>query len=110
MMARKAKKGTDQHADKTRQTDRRSGRLSQSFLGDLAAAFLLLSRLPVFWHSFDDDTPPDFVSAQWAFPAVGLIIGGIAGLVLWFAISLNFPVTIAATLTWYRCWTHRCHA
>ena len=59
---------------------------------------LLLSRLPVFWHSFDDDSPPDFVSAQWAFPAVGLIVGGIAGLVLWLAILLDFPVIIAATL------------
>ena len=88
-MAQRAKQGTDQNAHKTRLTDRRSGRLSQSVLGDLAAAFLLLSRLPVFWYSFDDDTPPDFVSAQWAFPAVGLIVGGIAGLVLWFAIWLK---------------------
>ncbi|MGB2263388.1 MAG: adenosylcobinamide-GDP ribazoletransferase [Candidatus Puniceispirillaceae bacterium] len=97
-MAPQAKKGTDQNAEQTRRTDRRPGRLSQSPLGDLAAAFLLLSRLPVFWHSFDDDSPPDFVSAQWAFPAVGLIVGGIAGLVLWLSILLDFPVIIAATL------------
>ena len=97
-MAPQAKKGTDQNPEQTWGTDRRPGRLSQSPLGDLAAAFLLLSRLPVFWHSFDDDSPPDFVSAQWAFPAVGLIVGGIAGLVLWLAILLDFPVIIAATL------------
>ena len=97
-MAPQAKKVKDQNTEQTRQTDRRLGRLSQSPLGDLAAAFLLLSRLPVFWHSFDDDSPPDFVSAQWAFPAVGLIVGGVAGLVLWLAILLDFPVIIAATL------------
>jgi adenosylcobinamide-GDP ribazoletransferase len=97
-MSPQAKKGTDQNAEQTRQTDRLPRRLSQSPLGDLAAAFLLLSRLPVFWHCFDDDSPPDFVSAQWAFPAVGLIVGGIAGLVLWLAILLDFPVIIAATL------------
>ena len=97
-MVPQAKKGADQNAEQTRQRDRLPGRLSQSPLGDLAAAFLLLSRLPVFWHSFDDDSPPDFVSAQWAFPAVGLVVGGFAGLVLWLATSLDFPDIFAATL------------
>ncbi len=93
-MAPQAKKNTKPYTEKTKQ----AGRLSQPLLADLAAAFLLLSRLPVFWYSFDDDSPPDFVAAQWAFPAVGLIVGGITGLVLWLAISLDFPEIIAATL------------
>ena len=97
-MAPQTKKFTDQHAEKTQQKYRGPGSISQPPLADLAAAFLLLSRLPVFWHNFDHDSPPDFIAAQWAFPVVGLIVGSIVGLVLWLAISLDFPLIVAATL------------
>jgi adenosylcobinamide-GDP ribazoletransferase len=89
----------DQTQPKDGQKNRRSVRPSQSLLADLAGACLLLSRIPVSWHRFDDDFPPDFVSAQWAFPVVGLLVGGIAGLVLWIAVSLDLPVIVAAALS-----------
>jgi len=68
----------------------------QSPLGDCAAAFLLLSRLPVTWHQFPEDRPPDFISSLWAFPVVGLVIGAIAGSVLVLAEMLMLPSLVAA--------------
>lgn len=70
----------------------------QSALADCAAAFLLLTRIPVIWHRFEDDTPPDFISAQWAFPLVGLIIGSIGGMVMVTAIALAMPAIVAASV------------
>ena len=60
----------------TKQTDKAQ---RQSLRGDCAAAFLLLSRIPVTWHRFPEDRPPDFTSSLWAFPVVGLVIGAVAG-------------------------------
>ena len=51
----------------------------QSLAADCAAAFLLLSRIPAGWYRFPDDRPPDFTSATWAFPLVGLVIGAACG-------------------------------
>ena len=51
-----------------------SGR-RQTLIADIASAFLLLSRIPIFWHHFPEDRPPNFMTALWAFPLVGLIIG-----------------------------------
>ena len=70
----------------------------QSLLGDCAAAFLLLSRIPVTWHSFPEDRPPDFISSLWAFPVVGLVIGAAAGAALLLADMLMLPPLVAATL------------
>lgn len=97
-MRAKTNKNMGQNRDETQQTNKQPGKLSQSPRADIAAAFLLLSRFPVFWHTFDDDSPPDFVSAQWAFPVVGFVIGGIAGMVLWLGIELDLPVILSATL------------
>ena len=58
-------------------TEAETGR--QSLTGDCASAFLLLSRIPVTWHRFRDDQPPDFISSLWAFPLVGLVIGAAGG-------------------------------
>ena len=63
--------------------------LPQSLLGDIAAAFMLLSRIPVFYQ-FDDKSPPNFTLAQWAFPVVGLVLGAGGGSVL-AAASLVLP-------------------
>lgn len=68
----------------------------QSPLGDCAAAFLLLSRLPVAWHRFPDDRPPDFASSLWAFPVVGLVIGAIVGGVLALCKILMLPPLVSA--------------
>ena len=63
----------------------------QSISGDCASAFLLLSRIPVTWHRFKDDQPPDFISSLWAFPLVGLVIGAAGGGVLVAGQALALP-------------------
>jgi len=55
----------------------------QSFVGDLVAAFMLLSRLPCGWYEFSSKTPPQIGPAGWAFPVVGMAIGGIGGAIMW---------------------------
>ena len=70
----------------------------QSITGDCAAAFLLLSRIPVTWHRFPDTRPPNFTSALWAFPLVGLVVGAAGGAVLLAASSLGLPPLVAAGL------------
>jgi adenosylcobinamide-GDP ribazoletransferase len=70
----------------------------QSLIGDCAAAFVLLSRLPTGWHQFPADNPPNFTSALWAFPVVGLVIGSATGLTLSGAAALALPPLVAAAL------------
>ena len=55
---------------------------SQSLVGDIVAAFMLLSRIPMGWYRFRAQSGPDFTPAQWAFPLVGLVIGAAGGGVL----------------------------
>lgn len=71
----------------------------QSLLGDCAAAFLLLSRITTGWHHFPPERPPNLTSALWAFPLVGLVIGGAGGCILVAAASLGLPPLAAAALT-----------
>ena len=68
----------------------------QSLIADIAAAFLLLSRIPIFWHHFPDDRPPVFMTALWAFPIVGLVIGAAGGLVMLGAQTLHLPPLFVA--------------
>ena len=70
----------------------------QSLIGDCAAAFVLLSRLPTGWHRFPADRSPDFTSALWAFPLVGLVIGACGGLIFLAATALSLPPLMAAAL------------
>lgn len=70
----------------------------ESLVADSAAAFLLLSRIPVFWHKFAEADEPDFRAALWAFPLVGLVIGGAGGGVMLGANWLGLPPIISATL------------
>ncbi|MDC3235061.1 adenosylcobinamide-GDP ribazoletransferase [Candidatus Puniceispirillum sp.] len=65
----------------------------QSRFGDIAAAFLLLSRIPITYQ-FAKDSPPDFISSLWAFPIVGLVIGGFGGMMLAFASFLGLPLLV----------------
>jgi len=62
-----------------------------SLLGDSASAFILLSRIPVFWFRFEASRNPDFTRSLWAFPIVGLIIGAGAGCVLLPAVQTFLP-------------------
>jgi adenosylcobinamide-GDP ribazoletransferase len=61
---------------------------------ELAAAFALLTRLPV--HRFA--LPPLTVQAEavWAYPLVGAAIGAIGGAVYWITHSLSCPPALAA--------------
>ena len=77
-------------------TEAETGR--QSLTGDCASAFLLLSRIPVTWHRFRDDQPPDFISSLWAFPLVGLVIGAAGGGVLAAGQALALPTFAIAIL------------
>jgi len=52
----------------------------QSFLGDIVAATMMLSRLPCGWYKFDNKTPPRLDCAGWAFPIVGTLIGAIGAI------------------------------
>lgn len=69
----------------------------QSLIGDCASAFLLLSRIPVTWHRFPDNRPPDFISSLWAFPIVGLTIGAAGGIVMLAGQALALPALVTAT-------------
>ena len=70
----------------------------QTLIGDCAAAFVLLSRFPTGWHVFPADNPPNFTSALWAFPLVGLVIGACGGLIFLAATALSLPPLMAAAL------------
>ena len=59
-------------------------------LADLASAFGLLSRLPF------PQTRHHRAHACWAWPLVGLVVGGIAAGVAWGTLALGLPVGLAA--------------
>ena len=80
-------------------TEDGNNRHGQSPAGDCAAAFLLLSRIPTNWHIFPAEKPPNFTSALWAFPLVGLVIGGAGGGILLAASLLGLPPLAASVLS-----------
>jgi adenosylcobinamide-GDP ribazoletransferase len=57
-------------------------------LDDLAAAFMLLTRLPVGWATHG---ARDLARTVWAFPIVGLVVGGLGGVAYWLAHGLGVP-------------------
>lgn len=61
---------------------------------DLAEAICLLSRLPV--PVILDN--PRHARAAWAYPIVGILIGGLAALIATIALWLNLPASLAAGL------------
>jgi nicotinate-nucleotide--dimethylbenzimidazole phosphoribosyltransferase len=63
-------------------------------LSELAAAFALLTRLPVHRLSLPRLTVP--AEAVWAYPIVGAAVGAIGGAVYWFTHSLSCPPALAA--------------
>ena len=69
---------------------------SQSLVGDIVAAFMLLSRIPMGWYQFRAESGPDFTPAQWAFPLVGLVIGAVGGGVLVGLIEIGLPRGVSA--------------
>jgi len=61
---------------------------------ELAAAFALLTRLPVHRLRLPRLTVP--AKAVWAYPIVGAAVGAIGGAVYWIAHSLSCPPALAA--------------
>lgn len=62
---------------------------------DLLIALALLTRLPVPHADFSDTSRPAARSA-WAYPLVGLVVGGLAVGVGWLAAALSLPALICA--------------
>jgi adenosylcobinamide-GDP ribazoletransferase len=63
-------------------------------LAELAAAFALLTRLPVHRLALPRITVPS--EAVWAYPVVGAAVGAIGGAVYWFTHWLSCPPALAA--------------
>jgi adenosylcobinamide-GDP ribazoletransferase len=63
-------------------------------LAELAAAFALLTRLPVHRLALPRVTVP--AEAVWAYPVVGAVIGAIGGAAYWLTYSLSCPPALAA--------------
>ena len=61
-------------------------------LSDLAAALVLLSRLPV------PASGPVGAGAVWAYPLAGAVLGALAALLAWAAMTLGLPPVLAAGL------------
>lgn len=60
-------------------------------LTELAAAFALLTRLPVPRQPLAIEA-----NAAWAYPIVGATVGAIGGGVYWIAVTCSFPAALAA--------------
>ena len=60
---------------------------------DIPRALMLLTRLPVPWADGDRAA-----GSAWAWPLVGLIVGGLSGVVAWIALLAGLPPAIAAGL------------
>lgn len=63
-------------------------------LAELAAAFTLLTRLPV--HRVPLGSAPNSASAVWAYPLVGAACGGIGAAAYWLAAAFACPPALAA--------------
>ena len=64
---------------------------------DLAAAFVLLTRIPLPWDRISN-APPDFNASVWAFPVVGSVVGGSGAAFYALSLALGLPAVIAAIL------------
>ena len=67
-------------------------------LSELAAAFMLLTRLPVGWLA-RDGAPPDPARCVWAYPVVGLVVGGIGAGVYLLCYWSGMPPALGAVWT-----------
>lgn len=77
------------------QRSRRARPRLTALLGELVAAFMLLTRLPVGWFGClcADNS---FARAVWAYPIVGVAIGAIGAAVYWLSARIGMPPAFAA--------------
>lgn len=62
---------------------------------DLRMAVMLLTRLPTGPQPADAPTP-DLARSVWAYPVVGMVVGGIGGVAFWAAAAAGMPSPVAA--------------
>jgi len=68
------------------------------YLAELAAAFALLTRLPV--GRWDGRGSADaLTSSTWPYPLVGGVVGGVGGLAYWLLDALTLPPAVCAITT-----------
>lgn len=68
--------------------------LLKRLVQDILAAFMLLSRVPVQWEKVSNEAP-DIGRAMWAYPVVGLFVGGCSAAVYLLAIYISVPSLLA---------------
>lgn len=68
-----------------------------NFKQDLAAAFVLLTRIPLP-NACLRDVPPDIIASVWAFPVVGAVIGGAGAIGFALAVTIGLPATASAVI------------
>src|SRR5262245_33216457 len=78
----------------TRRASMNANEILRQRLIELAAAFALLTRLPVQVLALPRLTVPS--QAVWAYPVVGAVIGALGGAVYWLAHLLSIPSPLAA--------------
>jgi adenosylcobinamide-GDP ribazoletransferase len=67
-------------------------------LNDLLSAVALLTRLPV-GGLLRGQGAPDLARSVWAFPLIGLAVGGVSGLAYWAGSRLGMPPLLASAWT-----------
>lgn len=64
------------------------------FIQDILAAFMLLTRIPINWEKVSSEAP-DLKRAMWAYPIVGLAVGGFAAGVYVAAVNIGIPSAVS---------------
>jgi adenosylcobinamide-GDP ribazoletransferase len=70
----------------------------ETWRDDFFAAFTFLTRLPLRRASSEEPLAPSLASASWAFPLVGVVIGGIGGIVYVVSEGIGLPPLAAALI------------
>ncbi|WP_417318520.1 adenosylcobinamide-GDP ribazoletransferase [Emcibacter sp.] len=70
---------------------------SPALVRDIAAALMVLTRIPVPWERLSDHAP-DISRSLWAYPLVGLLVAACGGFIFWGTQALLLPSWIAAFL------------
>ena len=69
-----------------------------TIIRDIAAAMMVLTRIPVPWDRLSDH-PPNITKSLWAYPLVGFLLSAVGAAVYGLASLLLLPPSIAALLT-----------